>query len=138
MKAQRITLITLVTDDLDRALGYHRALGWEPSFVAEEVAFFDMPGFKLGLFARAGLVRETGGKAGREGRFAGSLSINHSSRDAVDRAHAAALGAGAAEITAPCATAWGGYSGYVADPDGHLWENAHNPFWPLTGEGWLA
>ena len=35
----------------------------------------------------------------------------------------------------PARTDWGGYSGYVADPDGNLWELAHNPFWPLDERG---
>jgi hypothetical protein len=33
---------------------------------------------------------------------------------------------------------WGGYSGYFADPDGFLWEIAHNPFWPAGEDGWLG
>ena len=138
MTRQRLTLITLSVADIPRALAYHRALGWEPSFHNDDVAFFDMPGFKLGLFTRAGLARETGRTESELGTGATSISVNHPDREGVDAAHAAALAAGAREITAPEATAWGGYSGYVADPDGHLWENAHNPFWELTKEGWLA
>lgn len=138
MIAQRLTLITLAVADIGRALAYHRALGWEPSFANDDVAFFDMPGFKLGLFTRAGLARETGRAEADLGTGASSISVNHADRAGVDAAHAAALAAGAREVTAPEATAWGGYSGYVEDPDGHLWENAHNPFWDLTEEGWLA
>jgi uncharacterized protein len=35
-------------------------------------------------------------------------------------------------VKEPQPTEWGGYSGYVADPDGHLWEIAHNPYSDLT------
>ena len=66
-----------------------------------------------------------------------SLSQNYPDRAGVDAAHARALAAGAAQITAPTETAWGGYSGYVADPDGHVWEFAYNPFWPLDADGYL-
>jgi uncharacterized glyoxalase superfamily protein PhnB len=33
---------------------------------------------------------------------------------------------------------WGGYSGYYADPDGHVWELAKNPFWELDDSGRLT
>ncbi len=64
-----------------------------------------------------------------------TLAINLPSREAVDAAFAAARSAGAHLAKAPLATGWGGYSGYFADPDGHLWELAHNPYWPLDERG---
>jgi uncharacterized glyoxalase superfamily protein PhnB len=48
---------------------------------------------------------------------------------------AVALGAGADLVKAPVPTEWGGYSGYFADPDGHLWELVHAPGFTLTGDG---
>ena len=48
---------------------------------------------------------------------------------------AEAAGAGATVVRPPHDTFWGGYSGYFADPDGHLWEVAHNPFWTVTADG---
>ena len=27
------------------------------------------------------------------------------------------------------------YDGYFADPDGHVWQFAFNPFWELAGNG---
>jgi uncharacterized glyoxalase superfamily protein PhnB len=56
----------------------------------------------------------------------------------VDAAFAAALTAGATALKAPEAVFWGGYSGYWADPDGHVWEVAMNPFWPLNADGSLT
>jgi len=67
-----------------------------------------------------------------------TLAQNFDSREAVDAAFAQALAAGATVLKAPEAVFWGGYSGYYADPDGHVWELAHNPFWPLDAEGHLA
>ncbi len=65
-----------------------------------------------------------------------TLAQNFPSVAEVDAQFARALAAGATEVTKPVKTAWGGgYSGYVADPDGHVWEFAHNPFWDLDEEG---
>ena len=64
-----------------------------------------------------------------------ALAINVESREEVDAALATAVAAGG-RITRPAqATDWGGYNGYFADLDGHLWEVAHNPFWPIGGDG---
>ena len=49
-----------------------------------------------------------------------------------------AIGAGARSLKRPEAVFWGGYSGYFADPDGHVWELAHNPFWTLKEDGTLT
>jgi uncharacterized glyoxalase superfamily protein PhnB len=76
------------------------------------------------------------GLAAAPGAFRGvTLAVNVGSPDEVDTSLAVAESAGAA-ITKPAqATDWGGYHGYFADPDGHLWEIAHNPFWPLGAHG---
>jgi predicted lactoylglutathione lyase len=63
------------------------------------------------------------------------VAINVGSRAEVDAALADAVAAGGTVPKAAAATEWGGYSGYFADPDGHLWEVAHNPFWPLDERG---
>ena len=67
-----------------------------------------------------------------------TLAQNFPDREAVDAAFDRALAAGADPLKRPEPVFWGGYSGYYADPDGHVWEVAHNPFWPLDAEGWLA
>ena len=33
---------------------------------------------------------------------------------------------------------WGGYCGYFADPEGHIWEVAHNPFLPLDANNHIS
>ena len=30
---------------------------------------------------------------------------------------------------------WGGTTGAFADPDGYVWEVAHNPGWTITDDG---
>ena len=138
MKAQRITLITLGVADLARSKAYYAALGWEPDDTNEGVAFYDMGGFRFGLFGLGPLAADQGRPEATLGTGAMTLAQNFDSRAAVDAAYALAVGAGAAALKPPEAAVWGGYSGYYADPDGHVWEVAHNPFWPLDSEGRLA
>ncbi|MFI8134525.1 VOC family protein [Pseudomonas aeruginosa] len=66
------------------------------------------------------------------------LACNCASRDEVDRLFSAATAAGGQATKMPQEVFWGGYSGYVADPDGHLWEIAYNPFWPFDEQGNLV
>lgn len=78
------------------------------------------------------------GRAGAAlGAGAMTLAQNFHDRAGVDAAFAAALAAGAEALKPPEPTFWGGYAGYWADPDGHVWEMAHNPFWPLAEDGGL-
>jgi hypothetical protein len=104
----------------------------------DTIAFYAMDGAKFALFARDGLARETGRDRSALQTGAMTLAQNHPDRAAVDAAHAQALACGATSVRAPFETAWGGYSSYVADPDGHLWEFAFNPFDPLDPEGRIA
>ncbi len=138
MTPQRVTLITLGTGDLDRALAFYAALGWQVDERAEGVAFFALGGLKLALFDRAALAADQGRPDAALGTGAITLAQNFPDRAAVDAAWTRALAAGAAPLKAPEPVFWGGYSGYFADPDGHVWELAHNPFWPLDAEGRLA
>ena len=57
------------------------------------------------------------------------ITIAHNVRSpaAVDALLMEAQAAGARLIKAGQRADWGGYSGYFADPDGHLWEVAYNP-----------
>ena len=134
----RVTFITLAVADLARARRYYEALGWELESAMDEVAFYAMDGQKFGLFSLEGLARETGRPAESLGNGAMTLAQNHPSREAVDAAYAQAVACGATPVAEPFATDWGGYSSYVADPDGHLWEFAFNPFSPLDEKGRIA
>jgi catechol 2,3-dioxygenase-like lactoylglutathione lyase family enzyme len=137
---QRVTLITLGVDDLERSLRFYRdGLGWTPSAASQpgEIAFFQLNGCVLGLWPRH-LLAEDAQVADGGGWGGIALAQNQRSRDEVDAAVARAVAAGATLLKAPVATEWGGYSGYVADPDGHAWEIAHNPYWPLGEDGSLT
>lgn len=132
----RLSLVTLGVADIARARAFYEALGLEAGGSSNEnVVFFDMDGVILALYGREALADDARVAAAGEG-FAGvTLAWNLPSETAVDAAFAAALAAGASSVKPPEKVFWGGYSGYVRDLDGHLWEVAHNPFFPLDAKG---
>lgn len=134
----RVNFITLAVSDLARARAYYEALGWTLESAMDDVAFYATRGQKFGLFTRAGLAAETGLSEEQLGNGAMTLAQNQPSEAEVDAAFAHAVSCGATSVRAPFKTEWGGYSSYVSDPDGHLWEFAFNPFSPLDDEGHLA
>ncbi|WP_138468943.1 VOC family protein [Poseidonocella sp. HB161398] len=138
MTPQRVTLITLGVEDLARAKAFYAALGWVPAQEQDGVAFYQMNGLALGLFGRAALAEDQGRPGADLGTGAVTLAQNFATETEVDAAFAAALTAGATALKAPEKVFWGGYSGYYADPDGHVWEVAMNPFWPLGDDGSLT
>src|SRR5712691_11630123 len=134
----RLSLITLGVKDVERSTRFYQALGWELSSasVAGDVSFFKTAGGILAIWGRAALAEDAGvTPASDEVHGASSLAINVESPEAVDAALAAAVSAGARITREATATEWGGYNGYFKDPDGHLWEVAHNPFWPIGSDG---
>ncbi|RVV97940.1 VOC family protein [Mesobaculum littorinae] len=138
MKANRITLVTLAAADLPALAAFYAALGWQAEETLPKTVFFDLGGMKLALYDRAALAADLGRDPGALGTGAMTLAQNFPDRDAVDAAFASALKAGATPCAAPAQVFWGGYSGTWADPEGHVWEYAHNPFWPLDPDGRLA
>ncbi|MFT7391883.1 MAG: putative glyoxalase superfamily protein PhnB [Paracoccaceae bacterium] len=138
MTPQRVTLITLGVADPSSARAFYEAYGWRPAMVAPEVAFYRLNGAALGLYDRAHLAADQGRDASALGTGAMTLAQNFAEIADVDAAFAAALAAGAAALAAPAMTPRGGYCGLYADPDGHVWELAMNPFWPLSQDGSLT
>ena len=131
----RITLITLGVDDLERAVRFYRdGLGWPTQgivgteFEHGAVAFFELGhGLKLALWPRKSMAADSGVPVGPRSATEFTLASNMKSRDEVDTAMAQAQAAGAKIVKAAQDTFYGGYAGYFADPDGHLWEVAFNP-----------
>lgn len=125
----RISMITLGVSNLGRSVQfYETGLGFPRVDSPETVAFFELNGTWLGLYAKTALAEDA--MVSPEGNgFSGiALAHNLESREAVDDAFKAAITAGATATKPPEPAFWGGYSGYFADPDGYLWEIAHNPF----------
>ncbi len=136
MTPQRVTLITLGVADLAAARAFYARLGWQEHKESQEgVAFFQMHGAALALFGADDLAVDQGRPGAALGTGAITLAQNFATEAEVDAAYAAALAAGGRALKAPEKVFWGGYSGYWADPDGHVWEVAMNPFWPLTEDG---
>ena len=134
----RISLITLAVDDVARAADFYTSLGWTPhSVVGDEVAFFPLTsGPVLSLYRGDFLARDIGAAAGgAHDHSAVTLAMNVGDAAEVDRILAEARSAGASSVKAGAATHWGGYVGYFADPDGHVWEVAHNPGFSLNEDG---
>lgn len=127
----RISMITLGVRDLKRSISfYEKGLGFPRMESPPEVAFFTLNGTWLGLFGREDLAEDA--RVSPEGSGFNSFSLAHnvSSEAAVDAVVQQAVDAGATLVKKPEKVFWGGYSGYFTDPDGHLWEVAHNPhFW---------
>ena len=132
---QRVSLITLGVADLALARAFYEALGWTTKSVPEDgVVFFQAGGMVLALWGRDELAKDSGVTDG--GGWGGvTLAHNVRSPAEVDAVLAAARDAGATIPRAGAATFWGGYSGVFIDPDGHPWEVAHNPGWPLAADG---
>lgn len=138
MNPQRVTLITLGVEDLERSRKFYAALGWEPVPGPPEVIFYRMDGMALGLFGTTALAEDQGRPGTRLGTGAVTLAQNFATEAEVDAAYDAALKAGAEPLKRPQKVFWGGYSGYYADPDGHVWELAMNPAWQLDEAGRLT
>lgn len=135
---QRVSLITLGVGDLPRARAFYEALGWRGQEV-EDTVFFQAGGMALSLWSRAKLAEDSGVDDDTGGGFGGTV-LAHNVRSAaeVDEVVAAAEAAGARVTRRPAPTFYGGYAGAFADPDGHVWEIAHNPGFALAADGTLT
>ena len=135
----RISLITLGVEDVARATEFYEKLGWKRSSASQEaVTFIQLKGTVLGLFSRQSLAEDAHVDNTPKGFSGVTLAHNVASERGVDAVYKFALSCGATPVKKPEKVFWGGYSGYFADPDGHLWELAHNPFSPLDENGHMV
>jgi uncharacterized protein len=140
-----LSIVTLGVHDLPRSTAFYESLGWtKASSSMAEIVWFGLGGgaIWLGLFphgdlaADASLPREG---AGDLPAYQGmTLAINLPSDEAVVEAFDAAIAAGATAVKVPAPAVFDGLSGYFADPDGHLWEVAHNAGFPLAADGTIT
>jgi catechol 2,3-dioxygenase-like lactoylglutathione lyase family enzyme len=133
---QRLSMLTLGSDDVPRARAFYEKLGWRAADSPGDVVFFQLPGLILGLWERAKLAEDSGLPLSDGG--AGGIStpaIIFASTEEVDAVLAEAEAAGARIARPGAPTFWGGYSGVFVDPDGHPWEIAHNPHWTIEPDG---
>jgi uncharacterized protein len=143
---QRLSMVTLGVRDLTTAREFYESLGWRAQQV-DETAFFQIGGLALVLWGSdklavdAGLAEQdlAGNSQPSGAAFRGvALAHNVHSRAEVDAIIDQAAAAGAVITRAPADTFYGGYAGWFQDPDGHLWEVAHNPGFPLDADGALT
>ena len=134
---QRVSFVTLGVADVKKARAFYEALGWvaSPASKEGEVAFFQAGPMVLALWKRSELSKDAGVSDSAPGFSGVALAWNGRSETEVDAAIARAAAAGAKVIKPAQRTFWGGYAGYFADPDGHLWEVAHNPYFRLDDAG---
>ena len=135
-----VSIVTLGVADLARSTAFYEALGWRNTTASQPtITFLQGPrpggGLVLGLFPRDKLAEDAEVADEPSGFRAVTLAFNRPSREDVDAFFEQARAAGASEVKKPQAVFWGGYSGYFADPDGHLWEIAHNPFFRMSDDG---
>ena len=133
----RVSLVTLGVSDLARARAFYEAMGWRGQEVAETV-FFQAGGLVVVLWDRAKLADDAGVTDPGPVAF-GGMVLAHNVRSDVEVGVvvARAVAAGATVTRPAAATFYGGYAACFADPDGHLWEIAHNPGFPLADDGSL-
>ncbi len=128
--------MTLGVADVPRATAFYESLGWRRSASSQEtITFFGLQGPVFALYGREPLAEDATVDAEGSGFRAVTLAINCDSPAEVDEVYAEWLAAGGVSVKPPEPVFWGGYSGYVADLDGHLWELAHNPFSPNDEAG---
>ena len=134
---QRISLITLGVADLRRAMDFYAAMGWDGSSPDDDVAFFQAAGMVFALWGRAKLAADSGTQD--DGGWGGiTLAHNVRSPAEVDAVLEQARAAGGDVVRPGAETFWGGYSGVFHDPDGHVWEVAHNPRWTIADDGTVS
>lgn len=124
-----ISIVTLGVKDLAASTQFYEKIGWSNTTASQEsVTFLQGHSVVLGLYGRAALAEDAEVDASGSGFQGVSLAINLESEQAVDAFFTMAIASGADAKKQPQKVFWGGYSGYFADPDGHLWEVAYNPF----------
>lgn len=132
---QRLSLVTLGVADIRRARQFYEQLGWRGQEV-EETVFFQAGSIGIVLWGRDKLAQDSGVEDPGTDGFGGiALAHNVRSPAEVDATVALAADAGATTTRPPSETFYGGYAGCFTDPDGHVWEVAYNPGFPLDGEG---
>jgi catechol 2,3-dioxygenase-like lactoylglutathione lyase family enzyme len=132
---QQISVITLGVADLARARRFYgEGFGWTPVFENPEIVFYQMNGLVLGTWLQPQLEADMNRRAGA-GPAAVALAHNVPAQADVQPLIDRLAAHGGTELRRGDAPPHGGFRGYVADPDGHAWEIAWNPAWPIDAEG---
>lgn len=131
----RVSVITLAVKDVQRSHAFYRKLGFPAFFEQAHIVFLDVGGQVIGLWDATEYRHEVGRPTSPSTGIC--LAHNVPGKGDVDGALAAAVAAGGKLLNPATDRDWGGRSGHVADPDGHVWEGAWNPHWPIAPDGRL-
>jgi len=134
---QRLTIITLGVSDLNKSTDFYESkFGWEKSELSNEyISFFTLNGIQLALYERNELAEDATVDSDGNGFKGFTLAYNTKSEKEVDQLIEKLRKKSVEIIKEPQKVNWGGYSGYVSDIDGNLWEIAFNPFLRLDEKG---
>lgn len=132
---QRISLITLGARDIPALSAFYDALGWTRVETQDGVIAYDLLGQTLGLYPLEKMAEDIGIDPQALGCGAMTLGYNVHEKEDVARILARVAPAGGKVLKPAADVFWGGHHGYFADPEGHIWEVAYNPFSPLGPDG---
>ncbi|MBP0439643.1 VOC family protein [Tianweitania sediminis] len=134
----RISIITIAVDNLAVCVAFYEGMGLKrhPG-ITDGVAFFQMGGAILGLFPRKDAEVDAGIGFG-EGVPRVYLAYNTRTEQEVETVLSLAKRSGGTVVKEAGRAFWGGWYGYFADPEGNLWEVAHNPDFPIDEHGNIA
>ena len=132
---QRVSLITLGVKNMAQSAAFYEALGWVRVDSPDGVIAFDLIGQTLGLYPLDALAKDLGLPVETLGTGRMTLGYNVAEKAEVSAIITKAEAAGGAVLKPAQDVFWGGHHGYIADPEGHIWEIAHNPFSPLGPNG---
>jgi uncharacterized protein len=133
---QRVSIITLGVQNLERSREFYERIGWRRSMAhSEGIVFFQAGGMAVALYPREELAKDANVAPGGSGFPGITLAYNARVRAEVDSVLAEAVAAGAKLLKPAQEAFWGGYSGYFSDPDGFLWEVAWNPSFAIAADG---
>jgi uncharacterized protein len=134
---QQISVVTLGVLELARSRRFYgEGFGWKPVFESPEIIFYQMNGLMLGTWLAPALEADMQRTA--TGSSAMSLAHNVFSREEVQSVIDRLAQFGGRLLRPADAPPHGGFRGYIADPDGHAWEIAWNPAWPISPEGYVT
>jgi catechol-2,3-dioxygenase len=134
---QRLSLITLGAESVELLSSFYvNVFGWKPLPASNKnITFFQLNGVQLGIFGRKDLADDAQVSAVGSGFKGFSLAYNLQSRQAVDELSEELKSNNVTIRKEPQEVSWGGYSGYITDPENNLWEIAHNPYITFDDKG---
>lgn len=134
---QRLTIVGLGVSDLKTLTTFYETkFGWVKTEASNDtISFFQLNGILLSLYPREKLAEDAGVSPNGNGFNGLSLAYNTRTKSEVDELFELFEKRGVTIVKKPEDVFWGGYSGYVADPDRNLWEIAFNPYLAIDEEG---